>query len=49
MMKRRITELSLLSSSGVVMHDSCQRGCHGKVNGKNIVMGKERRSEIKEL
>jgi hypothetical protein len=38
-------DIPLLSSLKVVMHGSCQRVCHGKVDGKKKVMGKERRSK----
>jgi hypothetical protein len=31
------------------MHSSCQRYCHGKVDGKKKVMGRERRSRKAEF
>jgi hypothetical protein len=39
-------DLPLLSSLRVFMRSSCQRECHGKVDGKKIVVGKERRVKI---
>jgi hypothetical protein len=38
-------DLPLLSSLKAVMHDSCQRGYHGKADVRKKVMGRERRSK----
>jgi hypothetical protein len=38
-------DLPLLSALRVIMHISCQRGCHGKADGKKKVMGNGRRSK----
>jgi hypothetical protein len=35
----------LLSMLKVVMYSSCQRGCHGKADGKKKVMGKQKTNE----